>query len=45
MISAGLRWNGVARAIKEVRTEMKSATYTRFQVDDKLLIYREGSKK
>jgi hypothetical protein len=44
VISAGLCWNWVkVWVIKVVRTEMKSATYARF--DDKQLIYREGSKK
>ena len=43
MISAGLRWNWVVLAIKEVRMEIKSATYTRF--DDKQLIYSGRSKK
>ena len=44
MISAGLRWNvGKVVEIKEVRMEMKSATYARF--DDKQLIYREDSEK
>ena len=43
MISAGLRWNWVlVLAIKEVRMEMKSATYARF--GDKQLIYHEGNK-
>ena len=44
MISAGLRLNWVkVWMIKEVRTEMKSATWNRF--DGKQLIYRESSKK
>ena len=44
MISAGLRWNWVkVWMIKEVRTEMKSATYARF--DDKQLIHGEGRNK
>ena len=43
MISAGLRWNWVVWAIKEVRMEMKSATCARF--DDKQLIYPKVSEK
>jgi hypothetical protein len=44
VISAGLRLNwGMAWMIKEVRVEMKSATYVR--LDDKQLIHRECSMK
>ena len=44
MISARLHWNWVnVWRIKEVKMDMKSATYVRF--DDKQLIHREGSKK
>jgi hypothetical protein len=44
VISAGLRLNwGKVWMMKEVRTEMKSATYVRFH--DERLIYREGSKE